>query len=144
MRPFREQGGSIVNEIAELAGLAGPTITNLMVTDAWLGLRTGLIRLWQRVMPDQTETITADLDALQATVATAHASGDQSVAEAAQQNLRQRIAWLLVQEPTLAEDLRQLLADPRRATAPKNIEQCVNHSGTGDAVVAGGNITFNR
>ncbi|MFI9203257.1 hypothetical protein [Streptomyces sp. NPDC053048] len=133
-----------MNELAELAGIAGSTITNLMVTDAWLALRTGLIGLWQRVMPGQADTITADLDALQATVTAAHANRDQSVTEAVQQNLQQRIAWLLLQDPAVAEELRQLLADPPRGAHSRHIEQHVSHSGTGDAFVAGGDITVNR
>jgi len=96
-------------EIAALASTAGTTVVTLMATDAWQRTREGIAALWQRVLPERVDTVTAELDATREDLAAAQSDGDEEVVHELQAEWQGRIRRLLVSRPEVAEELRLLL-----------------------------------
>ncbi|MFJ6571934.1 hypothetical protein ACIQNU_31475 [Streptomyces sp. NPDC091292] len=98
-------------EMTLLAGTAGTTIATLLATDAWTGMRNGVVALWRRVRPDHGEHVAAQLDAERQDLLDARAAGDEETEREIAAEWGGRIRRLLVTHPELAAELRSLLAE---------------------------------
>lgn len=98
-------------EIALLAGTAGTTIATLLATDAWNGVRDGVLALWRRARPDHEEQVAAQLDTSRQDLLDAQADGDEEAEREIAAEWRGRVRRLLVAHPQLTAELRCLLAE---------------------------------
>lgn len=87
----------------------GTALVGAMATDMWQRARTSLVTLWQRVHPQQIDTLETDLEDLRARVLDARHTGRADIEQALTGVWQGRLHQLLLDEPTLAAELRQVL-----------------------------------
>ena len=98
---------------AELAGAGGSALVGAMATDAWAATRSGVAGLFGRGGPARQTAIAAQLDDNAALVA--QAEDPEAVRESLAPVWRLQLEALLRQDPGVAEELRALVAQVRRA-----------------------------
>lgn len=89
----------------------GTALVGAMATDVWQRARASVVTLWQRVHPHQAETVEADLESLRAQVLDARQAGRADIEQALTGVWQGRLQQLLLDEPTLAAELRWVLDD---------------------------------
>lgn len=126
-------------EIATLAGTAGTTIVTLMATEAWQGVRDGVVALWRRARPERADAVAGELDTAREDLLAARDSADEDTEEELRSDWQGRIRRLLVARPDVADDLRALLAEAAPATpqAAPAITQHATASGSARVYQAG-------
>lgn len=63
-------------ELSQLAASAAKTVLTLMLTDTWNGCRSGVVSLWRRFRPEQSDSVARDLDDSRAELGRAQEIGD--------------------------------------------------------------------
>ncbi|WP_181764076.1 hypothetical protein [Streptomyces albidus (ex Kaewkla and Franco 2022)] len=96
-------------QIAALAGAAGTTIVTLMATDAWQRTRDGVTSIWKRVHPERVDALAAELDLTREQVLAARDVGDTPTEDELRAEWQGRVRRLLLADPSVVEDLRELL-----------------------------------
>ncbi|GAA0468523.1 hypothetical protein [Streptomyces olivaceiscleroticus] len=126
-------------EIAALAGTAGTTLVTLMATEAWQGVRDGVVGLWRRARPDRADTVAAELEATREDLLAARDAADEETEEELSRDWQGRIRRLLAARPDVADDLRALLDEVSPDTPPAApvITQRATASGSGRVYQAG-------
>ncbi|MGI5469709.1 hypothetical protein [Streptomyces sp. CA-132043] len=126
-------------EIATLAGTAGTTLVTLMATEAWQGVRDGVVGLWRRARPDRADAVSAELEAAREDLLAARDSADEETEEELRRDWQGRIRRLLAARPDVADDLRALLDEvsPGAAPAAPVITQHATASGSARVYQAG-------
>jgi len=87
----------------------GTALVSAMATDAWQQARTRVVGFWRRVHPQQADTVEADLEGLRAQVLDARQAGRADIEQALTGVWQGRLQQLLLDEPALATELRQVL-----------------------------------
>ncbi|MFE7977205.1 hypothetical protein [Streptomyces shenzhenensis] len=132
-------------EITLLAGTAGTTIATLLASDAWNGVRNGVLALWRRVRPDHEEHVAAQLDASRRDLLDAQADGDEETEREIAAEWRGRIRRLLVTHPELAVELRSLLTELAPGTpATVTVTQRATASGSSRVYQAGRDLNVDQ
>ncbi|MEV7086711.1 hypothetical protein AB0O07_12550 [Streptomyces sp. NPDC093085] len=125
-------------EITLLAGTAGTTIATLLATDAWNGVRNGVLALWRRVRPEHEERVAAQLDMSRRDLLDARADGDEEAEREIAAEWRGRVRRLLLAHPEVATELRSLLAELAPGTpAVTTVTQHATASGEARVYQAG-------
>ncbi|MFI9030263.1 hypothetical protein [Streptomyces sp. NPDC053560] len=126
-------------EIATLAGTAGTTLVTLMATEAWQGVRDGVVGLWRRARLDRADAVSAELEAAREDLLAARDSADEETEEELRRDWQGRIRRLLAARPDVADDLRALLDEvsPDAAPAAPVITQHATASGSARVYQAG-------
>ncbi|MFJ4873344.1 hypothetical protein [Streptomyces sp. NPDC088757] len=128
-------------EITLLASTAGTTLMTLLATDAWHGVRDGLVGLWQRVRPDRASAISAELESTREELLRAEEMGDPETQSEIRAEWQGRIRRLLSAHPQLADDLRELLGEAARdESASPVVTQRATASGHARVYQAGGDM----
>ncbi|MEW2324004.1 hypothetical protein AB0926_23355 [Streptomyces griseoincarnatus] len=96
-------------EIAALAGTAGTTVVTLMVTNAWVSARDGMVALWRRFQPARAESIGEELEAGRADLLLARQAGDADSEAELTVEWQGRLRRFLLARPEAAEELRRVL-----------------------------------
>ena len=96
-------------ELRTLASAAGTTLVPLLVTDGSAAIRSALVGLWERVQPDQADTLRDDLLKTRVELLAAGRAGDSTVEETLIGEWQVRLSRLLATDPSVAADLRRLL-----------------------------------
>lgn len=102
-----------------LAQTAGTTVVALMATDAWQRTREGVVALWRRVRPVQADEIGTALEETREEILVARREGDSEGAEDLERDWRRRLRRLLAADPSIAQDLEEVLAQAR-ASLPED------------------------
>lgn len=89
----------------------GTALVGAMATDVWQRARASVVALWRRAHPQQAGTVEADLEALRAQVLDARQAGRADIEQALADVWQGRLHQLLLDEPTLATELRRVLDD---------------------------------
>jgi hypothetical protein len=89
----------------------GTALVGAMATDMWQRARASVVTLWQRVHPHQAETVEADLEGLHTQVLDARQAGRTDIEQALTGVWQGRLQQLLLDDPTVAPELRQVLDD---------------------------------
>jgi len=87
----------------------GTALVGAMATDTWQRVRSSVVAVWRRVHPQQAETVEADLEGLRAQVLDARQAGRADIEQALAGVWQGRLQQLLLDEPTLAAELRRVL-----------------------------------
>lgn len=87
----------------------GTALVGAMATDMWQRARASVVTLWQRVHPHQADTVEADLEGLRTQVLDARHAGRADIEHALTGVWQGRLQQLLLDEPTLAAELRRVL-----------------------------------
>lgn len=126
-------------EIATLAGTAGTTLVTLMATEAWQGVREGVVGLWRRARPERADAVAAELEAARDDLLTARDTDDEETEAELRRDWQGRIRRLLAARPDVADDLRALLAEvaPEGPPAAPVITQHATASGNSRVYQAG-------
>ncbi|MFJ6466767.1 hypothetical protein ACIQM0_38160 [Streptomyces sp. NPDC091387] len=132
-------------EITLLAGTAGTTIATLLATDAWNGVRNGVVGLWRRVRPDHEEQVGTQLDTSRRDLLGAQSSGDEETEREIAAEWQGRIRRLLVAHPELVAELRSLLTelDPGTPAIP-TVTQRATASGSSRVYQAGRDLNVEQ
>ncbi|MGH3865794.1 MAG: hypothetical protein ACRDQ4_06565 [Pseudonocardiaceae bacterium] len=88
---------------------AGTALVSAMATDVWQQARVRMVALWQRVHPQQADTVEADLEGLRAQVLDARQAGRTDTELALTGVWQGRLQQLLLDEPAVAAELRRVL-----------------------------------
>jgi hypothetical protein len=96
-------------EFRTLASTAATTLVPLLVTDGWAAIRSAFVGLCERVQPEQTDTVRADLVKARAELIAARLADDGTVEETLIGEWQLRLDRLLAADPSVAADLRHLL-----------------------------------
>ncbi|MFE3827196.1 hypothetical protein [Streptomyces sp. NPDC059092] len=132
-------------EITLLAGTAGTTIASLLATDAWNGVRNGVLALWRRVRPDHEEHVAVQLDTSRRDLLDARADGDEEAEREIAAEWRGRVRRLLVAHPELAAELRSLLTELAPGTrATTTVTQHATASGDSRVYQAGRDLIIDQ
>lgn len=102
-----------------LAQTAGATVVALMATDAWQRTREGVVALWRRVRPVQADEVATALEETREEILVLRREGDSAGAEDLERDWRRRLRRLLEADPSVAEDLEEVLAQAR-ASLPED------------------------
>ncbi|MFD7062882.1 hypothetical protein [Streptomyces sp. NPDC059906] len=102
-----------------LAQTAGITVVGLMATDAWQRTRDGVVALWRRARPVQADEIGTALEETREEILAARHEGDSEGAEDLERDWRRRLRRLLAADPSIAQDLEEVLAEAR-ASLPED------------------------
>ncbi|MFC9466064.1 hypothetical protein [Streptomyces coelicoflavus] len=102
-----------------LAQTAGITVVGLMATDAWQRTRDGVVALWRRARPVQADEIGTALEETREEILAARHEGDSECAEDLERDWRRRLRRLLAADPSIAQDLEEVLAEAR-ASLPED------------------------
>ncbi|MEV6883312.1 hypothetical protein [Streptomyces sp. NPDC051135] len=102
-----------------LAQTAGITVVGLMATDAWQRTRDGVVALWRRARPVQADEIGTALEETREELLAARHEGDSECAEDLERDWRRRLRRLLAADPSIAQDLEEILAEAR-ASLPED------------------------
>lgn len=122
----------------ELARTAGTAIVGAMATDTWNRTRDGVIALWRRVHPERAESVGAELEAGRGELLAARAHGDELSETELRTEWQGRVRRLLVENPSVASALRELLEEVGAAPAARTAdvgEVRMNARATGNARV---------
>ncbi|MFD5748197.1 hypothetical protein [Streptomyces sp. NPDC127033] len=132
-------------EITLLAGTAGTTIASLLATDAWNGVRNGVLALWRRVRPDDEEHVAVQLDTSRRDLLDARADSDEDTEREIAAEWRGRVRRLLVAHPELAAELRSLLTELAPGTpAATAVTQHATASGDSRVYQAGRDLHIDQ
>ncbi|MFE2744486.1 hypothetical protein ACFXKX_08990 [Streptomyces scopuliridis] len=115
-----------------LASSAATVVVQQLATTGWQRVQTALGELWRRVHPDRAELVEAELEETRSDVLTAREAGDSETEQGLVGEWQSRLRRLLAADPSLATELRRLLAE---------LEPTVAESGTGitmNATASGG------
>jgi hypothetical protein len=88
---------------------AGTALVSAMATDVWQQARARVVALWQRVHPQQADTVEADLEDLRSQVLDARQAGRTDTELALTGVWQGRLQQLLLDEPAVAAELRRVL-----------------------------------
>ena len=102
-----------------LVQTAGVTVVGLMATDAWQRTRDGVVAVWRRVRPLQADEIGTALEETREEILVALREGDSASAEDLERDWHRRLRRLLAADPSVAQDLDQVLAEAR-ASLPED------------------------
>jgi hypothetical protein len=80
-----------------------------MATDAWQSARTGVVALWRRVRPEQTEVVEVELAEVRGQVLQARRDSDTDTEQALAGAWQVRLQQLLRADPSLAGEIKQVL-----------------------------------
>lgn len=92
---------------------AGTAVVTLMATDGWQRMRDGVVALWRRVRPVQADEIEVALDETREEILAARQVGDAEGEGDLVRDWDRRLGRLLAEDPTVADQLQQLLDDVR-------------------------------
>jgi hypothetical protein len=130
----------------------GTALVGAMATDVWQRARASVVALWRRVHPQQADTVEADLEGLRAQILDARHAGraDADIEQALAGVWQGRLQQLLLDEPTLAAELRRVLDDTltpmltptEQARIGTLIMQGSSHGSSTFNQVAGNQITY--
>jgi hypothetical protein len=108
-------------ELAELASTAASAVVQALVTDGWQRVKSAVGRLWRRAHPEQAATVEAELAEAHIELLIAGDNYDDpagSVSEMLVGEWRERLRLLLATDPSLADELRALVAELAPGAAP--------------------------
>ncbi|MFE5890688.1 hypothetical protein [Streptomyces sp. NPDC056468] len=115
-----------------------------MTTDAWQQARVALVTWWRRIRPRQASRVDSALVESRNRVLTARRAGDDDAESRLVAAWGSRLTALLRDEPALADDLRQLIAEeiapllrPKEGARTGSHEFRANASGHGRVYQAG-------
>jgi hypothetical protein len=89
----------------------GTALVGAMATEVWQQARSAVVALWQRIRPQQADTVAADLEGLRGQVLDARQAGQTEIEQALIGVWQGRVQQLLLDEPAVAAELRQVLDD---------------------------------
>jgi hypothetical protein len=100
----------VETELAILANAGATALIGLMVSDSWAQVKERFARLFAR--GGATASTLWRLETSQAELMAARAKGDDALASAIEDEWRARLHHLLRSDPTVGEELRDLLNPP--------------------------------
>lgn len=106
----------------ELARTAGAAIVGAMATDTWNRTRDGMVALWRHVHPERADSVGAELEAGREDLLAARANGDELSEAELRTEWQGRVRRLLVENPSVAATLRELLEEVGAVPAARNAD----------------------
>ncbi|MEV4379310.1 hypothetical protein [Streptosporangium sp. NPDC049644] len=88
---------------------AGTALVEAMAADLWQQARAGVVALWRKVHPEKAEVIEGELAEVRSQILTARDQGDTDTEQALKGSWQIRLQQLLREDPSLAEELQQIL-----------------------------------
>jgi len=88
---------------------AGTALVGAITTDAWQQVKRAITDLWRQVHPGHADQVGGELDELRQQILQARAGDDSATEHALEGAWQLRLQALLVADPALATDLRQVL-----------------------------------
>ncbi|MFB7614729.1 hypothetical protein [Kitasatospora sp. NPDC056181] len=134
-------------ELGQLAASAANTVVTLMLTDAWSRCRSGVISLWQRFRPEQSDGVAHDLDDSQAELERAQNLGDTETEQELLAQWSGRFRRLLRDFPEAADALDALRGEDGSSNGSARgavIQQMAVASGKGSRVYQAGGSQINH
>lgn len=120
----------------------GTALVGAMGTEAWQQVRGAVVALWRRVHPPQAEVVAVNLERLRGQVLDAREAGRAEIEEALVGIWQGWVQQLLLDDPAVAADLRQVLDDELTPVLPP-----AEQSRIGTIIMTGssyGSSTFNQ
>ncbi|MGC0378932.1 hypothetical protein [Streptomyces sp. SAI-229] len=114
-------------------------LVHAMSTDAWPQVRAAMVTLWRRARPEQADAVEAELEEAREVLLADRDSGDEAVKAGLAADWQGRVWRLLVEDPSLADELRRILND---AAALLTDEQARTNTITQHARVSGNSWTY--
>jgi hypothetical protein len=96
-------------ELSTLAATAATTLVGLLTTDAWERVKGGLGALWRRAYPERAATIEAEIAESRSELLALDAGDDDQLIDILVREWESRLYRLLITNPDLDGQLRQLL-----------------------------------
>ncbi|NUR58400.1 MAG: hypothetical protein HOV87_06865 [Catenulispora sp.] len=133
-------------ELGQLAASAAKTVVTLMLTDTWNGCRAGVISLWRRFHPEQSDSVARDLDDSQAELDHAREIGDPETRRELLAQWSGRFRRLLRDFPDAADALDTLIGEFGGSNTGRGtvIQQTAVASGKGARVYQAGGDQINH
>lgn len=100
-------------ELMELTSTAATTVVKVLATAASEQVKRAVGGLWRRAHPERAETVGAELEETRTEVLAARQTGDEQLEQALVGEWQGRLRRLVVTDPQLAEELRQVVAQLR-------------------------------
>ncbi|MFJ8864053.1 hypothetical protein ACIRD8_37385 [Streptomyces sp. NPDC102451] len=97
----------------DIVETGGATVVALMATDAWQQARTGIVALWRRFRPAQADEVDLALDETRSEALAVMGSGNRQGEADLVRDWDRRLRRLLAADPSVAEQLQQLLDEVR-------------------------------
>jgi hypothetical protein len=110
-------------ELTALTATAAATVVKLLATAAWEQAKNAVGELWRRVHPDRAETVQAELEETRTELLAAQQVGDEQVEQALVSEWQGRLRRLMVADPQVVDDLRQVVAQLGSALAATDPQQ---------------------
>ncbi|MFF2076974.1 hypothetical protein ACFVXG_19695 [Kitasatospora sp. NPDC058162] len=98
------------DELALFVQTAGTTLVALMATDAFQRTKDGVLGMWRRVRPGESEAVGEQMDATRAALLHAQTDGNEDRAQELSNWWQERLSLLFDADPSTAETLRKALA----------------------------------
>ncbi|MFH8586052.1 hypothetical protein ACH4GP_16820 [Streptomyces celluloflavus] len=130
-------------QLTAMAQTASATVVALMATDVWQHTRDGVVALWRRVRPGQTEEVGIELEVTRTEILAARQDGDTLGEQALAGEWQGRLRRLLIADPDIAQELLRVLEESRALLpAGQEVQAPVVHmraevSGSGRVYQAG-------
>ncbi|MER6047702.1 hypothetical protein ABT168_09580 [Streptomyces sp. NPDC001793] len=135
-------------ELAALTSTAAGRLIDLLATDGWAAVKSGIVSLWRRSHPERVD---AELSEARDELMQAEQNGDDAdLRGLLVTEWQARLARLLATHPDLADEVRRLLSEQPHdggSTGQQvvgSMTQKAHVTGGGDAYVAGRDQTINR
>ncbi|MDX3242554.1 MULTISPECIES: hypothetical protein [Streptomyces] len=93
-----------------------------MATDTWNRTRDGMVALWRHVHPERADSVGAELEAGREDLLAARANGDELSEAELRTEWQGRVRRLLVENPSVAATLRELLEEVGAVPAARNAD----------------------
>jgi hypothetical protein len=101
----------VESELVALATTAANTLVEQWTTDGWKRVAEAVGALWRTVYPERGDTIEAEATDTRDAVVRAREAGDEETERELVGEWRSKLRRLLIAEPRVADDLRQMLAE---------------------------------
>jgi hypothetical protein len=127
-------------ELMTLAASGATALVGLMVDEAWTATKERVLALFGRGSAD-AESVDAELEESRGELVAARDASDEQVAADVEAVLRTRLRRLLQQDPDAAEELRELIAEADRRSAPSmRVTNTITDADIRGSVVQAGRI----
>ena len=92
-----------------IVAAAATALITAITTDSWQVAQTAMVKLWRRVHPSRAEIIKDELAEVRLELLKAHEQGDAATEQGLEAEWRRRLGRLVATDPTVIEELQQVL-----------------------------------
>ncbi|MGK5543232.1 hypothetical protein ACSNOH_00525 [Streptomyces sp. URMC 127] len=126
-------------ELTALASAAATAVVGELATTGWQRAQVALGTLWRCVHPERAGTVEAELEETRSDVLAARQAGDADAEQGLVGEWQSRLRRLLAADPSLAAELRRILAEWEPGPAGNGMVITMNaHASGGSRVVQAG------